>query len=58
MTTRYERLRFHADTGPAALFEWVRFKIHGRRMLHVHADHLHCSPRSRSCVTSTPPSGS
>lgn len=38
--TRFEKARFHVDTGPTALFDRVRFKMAGRRSLRWHAAHL------------------
>lgn len=38
--TRFEKARFHVQTGPAALFDRVRFKMTGRRELRWHAAHL------------------
>lgn len=38
--TRFEKARFHVQTGPDALFDRVRFKMTGRRELRWHAAHL------------------
>ena len=38
--TRFEKARFHVETGPAPLFARVRFKMTGRRELRWHAAHL------------------
>lgn len=38
--TRFEKARFHVETGPTALFDRVRFKMAGRRELRWHAAHL------------------
>ncbi len=38
--TRFEKARFHVETGPTALFDRVRFKMTGRRELRWHAAHL------------------
>lgn len=38
--TRFEKARFHVATGPAELFERVKFKMGGRRTLKWHAGHL------------------
>lgn len=40
MGTRFQKARFHATTGPQSLFDRVRFKMRGKRTLHVHATHL------------------
>lgn len=37
---RFEIARFQLETGPAALFERVHFKIKGSRTLKLHATHL------------------
>ncbi|MFC6618400.1 hypothetical protein [Deinococcus radiophilus] len=48
--TRFEKARFHIATGPASLFERVRFKMQGRRQLKWHAQHL----RERSAERQAP----
>ena len=40
MGTRFEKARFHVNTGPESLFDRVRFKMKGKRTLRVHASHL------------------
>lgn len=40
MGTRFDKARFHVSTGPQSLFDRVRFKMKGKRMLRVHASHL------------------
>jgi hypothetical protein len=38
--TRFKKARFHISTGPASLFDRVRFKMCGCRELNLHAAHL------------------
>lgn len=40
MATRFEKARFHVNTGPQSLFDRVRFKMKGKRTLRSHASHL------------------
>jgi hypothetical protein len=50
MSTRFEKARFHASTGPQSLFDRVRFKMRGKRTLRMHAGHL----RERAIDRSAP----
>jgi hypothetical protein len=38
--TRFEKARFHVQTGPASLFDRIQFKLRGRRELKLNAGHL------------------
>ncbi len=40
MGTKFEKARFHVSSGPASLFERVRFKMATRRELKLHATHF------------------
>jgi hypothetical protein len=46
--TRFEKARFHVETGPAALFDRVRFKLSACRPLKMHAAHLQARVAERS----------
>lgn len=48
MGTRFEKARFHVSSGPAALFERVRFKMATRRELKLHAAHFKFRARERA----------
>lgn len=40
MSTRFETARFHILNGPPSLFERVKFKMYGERMLKLHGAHF------------------